>query len=321
MLVARIFLSATLALLLSITAFAAEDFSGQNLEKREFVDRNLEGANFSDAKLTLATFNNAILNGANFQEADLTSASFYDAQMVKADFRAAIITGTGLQRADLSEANFQGVDLGNVSFQNCKMKGANLRNAKRIGDCQKTDLRGADLRGAVFTCTVYYMTGCRLTGAKYDKNTRWPKGFDVEASGAVLTESDERAAPPAPPTDPKSAPAPRGGEARKAPNLEAEKLTEDVVKYLLETQLWGSKDGRGFTYEYKVLKFAASRKGNFRTDGIPANLDTFVTPVRVHVAITKDLGNNDSATEEKQQDFVFFKDEFGTWTYRLWGNK
>ena len=33
------------------------------------------------------------------------------------------------------------------------------------------------------------MIGANLTGAKYDEETTdWPKGFDVESSGAILVE-------------------------------------------------------------------------------------------------------------------------------------
>ena len=296
---------------------AGEDFSGKDLQKRNFDNRNLEGANFEDANLTLAQLNDCTLTKANFKDADVTSASFKASQMAGADFRGAIIQYTGFQEADLSGANFQGTELNNVSFQRCKMKGANLQNSKRIGDVQNTDLRDADLRGAVFTCTVYYMNGCRLTGAKYDKNTRWPKGFDVDSSGAVLTEATEKPTP----SGTTSTEKPPASAPRKAPDLDAEKLSEDIIKYLLETQMWGSKDGKGFTYRYQSLKMAPPRVGDFRTDGTPAKRETMVTPVRVQVEIIKDLGNNDSTTTSKYQEYVFFRDEFGTWTYRFLGNR
>lgn len=279
--------------------------------------KNLAEANFSDSKLFLANLTEAVLTGANFQEADLTSASFSSAKLEKADFRKSIVLRTGFQGADLSGANFEGVDLNNVSFQNCVMKGANLRNALKIGDVQKTDLRNADLRGASFTCTVYYMTGCRLSGALYDKNTRWPAGFDVAASGAVLKES-------APADKPSSSGAKTSGGSKsttpaKPPALDGETLTEDVVKYLLETRLWGAADG-SISFRYVSLKLAPPRKGDARIDGTPANREVQVTPVRVQVQLITDLKNNDSRTEEKRQDFVFFRDEFGEWTYRFQAN-
>ena len=45
-------------------------------------------------------------------------------------------------------------------------------------DLSMANLRGADL------------TGVDLTSAKYDDATIWPDGFDPEAAGAVLVESE-----------------------------------------------------------------------------------------------------------------------------------
>jgi hypothetical protein len=43
----------------------------------------------------------------------------------------------------------------------------------------RSDLRGADLRG----CTI---DDVHLRGARYDKQTRWPDGFDPVAAGAAF---------------------------------------------------------------------------------------------------------------------------------------
>jgi hypothetical protein len=46
-----------------------------------------------------------------------------------------------------------------------------------------TDLRGADLRG------VELPSGWPIDfhGARYDALTRWPKGFDPQRHGAIMT--------------------------------------------------------------------------------------------------------------------------------------
>lgn len=306
---------------------AAEDFKGKDLPMRDFSNKPLDGANFADANLFLAKFVGASLAKANFQEADLTSASFSQAKAAGADFRGAIFKATGLQSADFSGANFQDTDLGNSSFQNSKLNGANLRGAKGIGDVQKADLREADLRGAVFTCSAYYMEGCRLKGARYDKDTKWPAGFDVAASGAVEAKTaatdDEPAV--APQTKPASAPKsstpvdPKTG-ARKAPKLDGEKLTEEVIKHLLETEMWAGKDTRRFTFNYQSLKIAPQRAGTNLQD-IASGKPRTVTPVRVQLEMLKDQGNNTTSKTEIHQDYEFFRDEFGTWSYRFQGNR
>ncbi len=98
---------------------------------------------------------------------------------------------------------------------------------------------------------------------------------------------------------------------------------EADVKALLEKQMWGPpmQGGTKHTYDYKALKFAGPRKGEFRTDGVPANSNTTVFPVKVEVVITKRYTDGSTATEEKKQAYVFFKDEFGDWTFRFKGNE
>ena len=45
-------------------------------------------------------------------------------------------------------------------------------------------LNGTDIEGAS-------LVEANLSGAKYNPETRWPKGFDPEASGAVLVGGGE----------------------------------------------------------------------------------------------------------------------------------
>jgi hypothetical protein len=67
--------------------------------------------------------------------------------------------------ADLSRANLTGANL----------IGADLRGAFLIG----ADLRGADLRKA-------NLRGADLRGAKYNKETKWPDGFDPVKANTIL---------------------------------------------------------------------------------------------------------------------------------------
>lgn len=332
--------TAAMVLLGAAAVPAAEDFKGKDLQMRDFSNKPLDGANFEDANLFLAKFVNASLAKANFQGADLTSASLDGAKAAGADFRGATLKSAGMQAADFSGANFQDTDLGNISFQNSKLVGANLRGAKGIADVQKADLRGADLCGAVFTCTAYYMEGCKLKGAKFNQNTRWPAGFDVAASGAVeekanATTDDDVPAKPTPKTGskpvspPSESPRETPNEIRtidpktgavKAPKLDGEKLTDDVIKYLLETEMWAGKDLRRFKFDYKSLKQAPARAGTNLQD-IASGKPRTVIPVRVQVEMLKNLGSNQTSKTEFHQDYEFFRDEFGTWSYRFQGNR
>jgi uncharacterized protein YjbI with pentapeptide repeats len=352
-----VFVSVACAASLLCVVAAAENFKGQDLRMRDFSNQNLDGSTFEDAKCFLARFANTSLAKANFQGADLSSATFSGANAEGADFRDAVFGGTSMQSSNFTGANFQGTNLGNISFQGSTLKGANLNGAKGLSDLQNADLRDADLRGAVFIATAYYMGGVRLRGAQYDSKTRWPAGFDVAASGAVLNETPAApqpsgaalpplppsiapppppvplpvSPPPAPsnlpgsalPTPPTSsvaasAPAPLDpvtGE-RKPPKLDGEALTEDVVKYLLETTMWAGKDLRRFAFDYASLKIALPRPGNNLQD-IASGKPRTVTPVRVEVKMTKFYDNNETRDTRFKQDYDFFRDEFGAWTYRF----
>jgi len=83
--------------------------------------------------------------------------------------------------------------------------------------------------------------------------------------------------------------------------------------------MWGPAEQGGtvHTYNYKSLKVAAPRKGDYRTDGVPANKETMVYPVKVQVEILAKYRDGSTRQDAKDQMYVFFKDEFGDWTYRF----
>ncbi len=73
--------------------------------------------------------------------------------------------GADLRRADLFGADLEGVDLSGAD-----LNGANLYEA---------NLSGADLGGAL-------LSGVNLIGARVNKNTTWPEGFDPKAAGVIF---------------------------------------------------------------------------------------------------------------------------------------
>jgi hypothetical protein len=97
---------------------------------------------------------------------------------------------------------------------------------------------------------------------------------------------------------------------------------EKDVKGLLEQRMWAppAQGGTKHTYNYRFLKYAPSRKGEYRTDGVPANRDTIVYPIKVSVEIIRKFTDGTERMEEKKQSYVFFKDEFGDWTFRFLSN-
>ena len=73
--------------------------------------------------------------------------------------------GADLRRADLFGADLEGADL----------SGANLNEA----NLYEADLNGSDLGEAL-------LSGANLIGARANKNTVWPEGFDPVAAGVIF---------------------------------------------------------------------------------------------------------------------------------------
>lgn len=103
------------------------------------------------------------------------------------------------------------------------------------------------------------------------------------------------------------------------PAATAEAPPEGTIKAMLEKDMWGPPEqgGTRHTYNYRSLKIASPREGNYLTDGVPANKPTMVFPVKVSVEVVRTFTDGTSKQEVKDQSYVFFKDEFGDWTYRF----
>jgi len=287
------------------------DLSGKDFQNRDLRREDLLGANLAGANLTAADLTDAVMKKANLKDANLSRARMGGADLTGADLRQANLELAGIQGANLSQANLEGLDLKGLSLQGCVLRGANLR--------------GAYLLGAV----DYNGNSAKFTGAKYDSRTRWPKGFDVEGSGAKLVETpaEPAAAPgakaPVPPAAtssatalPKPAPAavPQAAQSPRPPGAP----TDAEVRKLLE-KFWARERVKN-TFNYQAIRFAAARKGEYRTDGVPGNSDTTVFPVMVTCEHTVEYTDGTTKTELKAQSFVFFKTEFGEWTFRFKGN-
>ena len=131
--------------------------------------------------------------GANFQGADLTNVTLANSDATNADFRGAILDYTSFYTTTLDGANLAKADLSkNGVLAYAKLRKANLRNLKAIGGITEVDFSEADLRGANLVEMKSIGGPSRFRKAKYDSKTRWPKGFDVEASGAILVEEPDK---------------------------------------------------------------------------------------------------------------------------------
>jgi uncharacterized protein YjbI with pentapeptide repeats len=157
---------------------------------------DLRGAVLREANLTNVRITDNLGSGSNLQGADLTGTLLthlvYDRKTrwpkgfnpgehgahaiePKADFRGWDLDDAPLAVAELTQANLQGASLRNASLFGSMLRLASLRGA----NLQGADLRDADLRGADLTII-------KLSGARYNGHTCWPRGFHPKRHGAVL---------------------------------------------------------------------------------------------------------------------------------------
>jgi len=332
--ITRLFLALSLLLAPAVAQDVGKgkDFSGKDLQNRDLRREDLLGANLAGANLTAADLTDALMKKANLKDANLSRARMGGADLTGADLRQANLELAGIQGANLSQANLEGLDLKGLSLQGCVLRGANLRGVSGFRDLTRADFRDADLRGAYLLGAVDYNgSSAKFAGAKYDARTRWPKGFDIEGSGAKLVESaaEPAKAPAAKTTNPpakkataaakkKAGAAPAPTAKVLDPNRPAAAPPEDAVKKLLE-KFWARERVKN-TFNYTTLKYGKPRKGEYRTDGVPANSDTTVFPVLVTCEHVVEYNDGTTKAEPKAQSFVFFKTEFGEWTFRFKGN-
>jgi uncharacterized protein YjbI with pentapeptide repeats len=118
----------------------------------------------------------------DFRGVDLSNANLVWFELAGADLRDADLNHANLSGANLSETNLSGAT--NLAFAD--LSRTDLQNANLRG----TRLEGANLEGAI------------LEGALYDDDTKFPIGFDPNASGAISsTKIESPATSSSPATD------------------------------------------------------------------------------------------------------------------------
>lgn len=101
--------------------------------------------------------------------------------------RACNLLRANLKGANLDRANLNGAYLAWAYLGEARLKGADLEDADLAG----TGLGGADLSGANLCGTNLAradLTDAKLAGARYDRRTSWPEGFEPRDSGAERLE-------------------------------------------------------------------------------------------------------------------------------------
>jgi uncharacterized protein YjbI with pentapeptide repeats len=120
---------------------------------------------------------------ASFQQ-DLRRIDLSGRDMSGLYFGACNFLRANLKGSDLSEANLHGAYLAWAYLSEATLEGADLEDADLAGaGLEGANLSGANLRGT--NLTRVDLTSAQLAGARYDRRTVWPEGFEPHDSGAV----------------------------------------------------------------------------------------------------------------------------------------
>jgi uncharacterized protein YjbI with pentapeptide repeats len=144
-----------------------------------------------------------ILSGVNLSDLDLLDADLDDARMLGVDLNGSHLDGANLSYAwldclpgaggspgvcaDLSDATLTYADLEDANLVGADLDGANLTGAELVG----ADLTGARLSDVDLSGATYNIATLRTPergGTVTDRPTRWPRGFNLRASGAVCVD-------------------------------------------------------------------------------------------------------------------------------------
>lgn len=172
------------AAILSGASLEGAKFLKTDLNSATLIESKLVKADLTGAELEMADLSKSKSNGANLSdtymrmarliEASLTRANLTNAHLQGADFTCSNLRSAVLDNADLTDADFGGADLQNASLAKSTLYGTIL---------QRTDLRGANLSESELG---NYYHGSPI----YDKDTKFPEGYDPEQSGFKLKDDD-----------------------------------------------------------------------------------------------------------------------------------
>jgi uncharacterized protein YjbI with pentapeptide repeats len=137
---------------------------------------SLDGANFAQSTLRDATLPFVNLTGANFHECRWEYVDLQKSRLVEANFTASQLQHVDMQESDLRGANFSGSTMTHVNMRGADLRGTIFKNTERnLAD--PIARRPAPSQADRFETIA-------VAGAKYDKHTQWPFGFDPVSAGA-----------------------------------------------------------------------------------------------------------------------------------------
>lgn len=137
---------------------------------------------FPKSQLRRVNLRQANLRGINLQGSDLSYADLREADLSNANLSGCYLNEANLSCAKLRDANLKGAYLIKTYLTKANLTKAILQEAYLTGAfLTKANLMKADLSGAFFNGAQ--ISGVYFTGAVYNNNTRFDRGFDPVIAG------------------------------------------------------------------------------------------------------------------------------------------
>ncbi len=135
-------------------------------EDSDWTDVNMEGVYIKNSKLKNSKFNNTNMNRVELHDSDLSGSQFNGVQAKQGRFSHSNFYNVTMKDSEFPQANFQKADfkwvtIKNSNFNNANFLGADLSNVWSIDE------------DSIFQ------------GAIYDRDTKFPSGFDPESKGMI----------------------------------------------------------------------------------------------------------------------------------------
>lgn len=149
-------------------------YSKRNSLQQRFIADGLKSGEIDKSKLQNLEFMELSFIDVDFSGAQLNGTKMLGCCLTLCDFSDTELKRTLFFKSDLDSANFS-----DCSAQYANFSGSNLTNS----DLTNSDFRNAFLNGTNLTNAT--LNGCKLSLASYNRQTKWPSGFDYENCGAI----------------------------------------------------------------------------------------------------------------------------------------
>lgn len=151
----------------------------KDLSNSDLTNINLQGMNLTKKiRAQNTNLSNTKLTCAKLSNIDLSNSYLFEVDLRYANLSNVVLKNTNLSSSKLNQTTFQNVDFTNSFLFTADLSGSEIINS----DFKEANLNSTNLSGANLSNTKN-LDKAELSGAIYDKNTKFPKSFNPQKAG------------------------------------------------------------------------------------------------------------------------------------------